>query len=101
MNRFFINLRSLDHPASTNTDAQHFSRFSIANFRVPESLLGNIGQPMDDGARRDDEDADVERDLDSLPIELDTYEGREDSAVNYAGAMAEELADKDRVRATD
>ena len=43
-----LNLRQLNNTdnAETNSDAQHFSRFSI-NFRVPSDLLGDIGEPLD------------------------------------------------------
>ena len=43
-----LNLRQLNNTdnTETNSDAQHLSRFSI-DFRVPSSLLGNIGEPLD------------------------------------------------------
>ena len=43
-----LNLRQLNNTdnTETNSDAQHFSRFSI-DFRVPSSLLSNIGEPLD------------------------------------------------------
>ena len=43
-----LNLRQINNTdnTKTNSDAQHFSRFSI-DFRVPSSLLGNIGEPLD------------------------------------------------------
>ena len=43
-----LNLRQLNKAdnTETNSDAQHFSRFSI-DFRVPSDLLGNIGEPLD------------------------------------------------------
>ena len=44
---------------------------------MPESILENIGEAMDDGSRCDDEDTDVERDPEALLIELDTYEEHE------------------------
>ena len=45
-----LNLRQLNRTdnTQTNSDAQHFSRFSM-NFRVPSDLLGNIGEPLDHG----------------------------------------------------
>jgi hypothetical protein len=48
MNRFLINLRSVDqqHPLST-------SRSSLPQFRVPESILGNIGQFLTHGMEED------------------------------------------------
>ena len=43
-----LNLRQLNKADNTgaNSDAQHFSRFSM-DFRVPSDLLGNIGEPLD------------------------------------------------------
>lgn len=51
INRFTINLRSLDNEEAliSTSAAQHFSRFSVPNFRVPESVLGNIGEPLQYG----------------------------------------------------
>lgn len=60
MNRFIINLRTLDTSAMGSSEEQCFSRFSMPHFRVPNSILGNIGQPleygnagMDDGEEQD------------------------------------------------
>ena len=45
-----LNLRQLgDSEPSANSDAQHFSRFSAPNFKVPSNFLGNIGEPLDHG----------------------------------------------------
>ena len=49
MNRFLINLRSLDNSGRENLESQHFSRFDPVNFRVPDNILGNIGESLDDG----------------------------------------------------
>lgn len=46
--RFILNLRQLNHTVNTNSDAQHFSRFSVS-FRVPPNFIGNIGEPLDNG----------------------------------------------------
>ena len=56
MNRFIINLRSLDKAYSTRTtsDARHFSRFEL-EFRVSDDFLGNIGEPLEYGGN-DDQD---------------------------------------------
>ena len=45
-----LNLRQLNKAdnAQTNSDAHHFSRFSM-DFRVSSDLLGNIGEPLDHG----------------------------------------------------
>lgn len=49
--RFLLNLRQLNaaEQSPPNSDAQHFSRFSAPNFRVPSDFLGNIGEPLDYG----------------------------------------------------
>ena len=54
VNRFLINLRKLNttDQLSSNSDAQHFSRFSVS-FRIPESALGNIGEPLEHGQPED------------------------------------------------
>ena len=66
--RFMLNLRQFNDaagPSTTNSDVEHFSRFSV-NFRVPSHLLGNIGEPLDhnqsdqwrdDRLREDSQDA--------------------------------------------
>ena len=43
-----LNLRQLNNTdnTETNSDAHHFSRFSV-DFRVPSDILGNIGEPLD------------------------------------------------------
>ena len=47
--RFMLNLRQLDEEANTTTRAEHQS-FSALNFRHPTSrILGNVGEPIDDG----------------------------------------------------
>lgn len=66
MNRFLINLRSLDNPSSADSGTQRFSQFSIANFRVPESILGNIGEDLEHGGVTVNEDADA--DSDASPV---------------------------------
>ncbi|EKM56359.1 uncharacterized protein PHACADRAFT_207613 [Phanerochaete carnosa HHB-10118-sp] len=46
-----LNLRQLNHvegESGSNSDAQHFSRFSVS-FNVPSDFLGNIGEPLDHG----------------------------------------------------
>lgn len=49
MQRFILTLRQLNHTANkSNSDAQHFSRFSVS-FRMPSDFLGNIGEPLDHG----------------------------------------------------
>ena len=50
MNRFIINLRTLNaaDPAEVS-QRQHLSRFSVPNFRIPQSFLGNIGENLTHG----------------------------------------------------
>ena len=47
MNRFLINLRSLDSSPDleSSPEDQSLSRFGLA-FRVSDSILGNIGEPL-------------------------------------------------------
>lgn len=47
--RFMLNLRQLNpttQASENNSEAQHFSRFSMS-FRTPSDFLGNIGEPLD------------------------------------------------------
>lgn len=49
-NRFMLNLRSIDDAAIHSTvDTERFSRFASPHFRIPESFLGNIGEPISAG----------------------------------------------------
>ena len=60
MNRFIINLKSLDTPISSqgSSTRQHWSRFSAPNFHIPDSgsFLGNIGEDLQDGHEPADDD---------------------------------------------
>ena len=53
LNRFIINLRSLNSPSLSQDSStrQHWSRFSAPNFHVPDSgsFLGNFGEDLQDG----------------------------------------------------
>jgi hypothetical protein len=60
MNRFLINLRSLDGSGISSSAAQHFSQYSVPNFRVPDSILGNIGQPLNYGIVHDNADDNID-----------------------------------------
>jgi hypothetical protein len=60
MNRFLISLCSLNQPGSSSSADNHFSLLSPVNFRVPESILDNIRQPLSYGAVADDADGDAE-----------------------------------------
>lgn len=90
-----FNLRQLNEEpeSSTNSDAQHFSRFSIANFRIPSDRLGNIGEPLDYGASlRLQEEAELndagitEVDQDGVPFGI--LGEREDDGEPVAGPSA-------------
>lgn len=65
MNIFLINLRSLQEADDTSLMGQNMSVvMSSANSRTPDSVLGNIGQPLDHGTKpNDDDDDDNDDDL--------------------------------------
>ena len=58
--RFMLNLRQLHgtNDAETTSVERKFSQFSV-NFRVPSDLLGNIGEPLDQGQLHELEDDDL------------------------------------------
>ncbi|GJE93846.1 hypothetical protein PsYK624_100100 [Phanerochaete sordida] len=69
VNRFILNLRSHDATSGagnmTTGDAR-LSRFSAPNFRVPDSFLGNIGEPLEagqDSGMYDDDEGYVEGEM--------------------------------------
>ena len=69
MNRFIINLRSLSTTpdlSQSSSGRQHWSRFSAPNFHIPDSFLGNIGEDLQDGHERADDDLDVHHDMDTV-----------------------------------
>lgn len=80
MQHFMLNLHQLNHAASkSNSDAQHFSRFSVS-FRIPSNFLENIGEPLDHGQSKqmeenDDRDhcvvrrADTESEFEEAPVQ--------------------------------
>ena len=68
--RFLLNLRQLNQPELlTTSEAYHISRFSITNLRVPTSLLGNIGEPLNSGIIEHNVD-DGDEDIDANPGRL-------------------------------
>jgi hypothetical protein len=71
MNRFLINLRSLDHSGISSSAAQQFSRFSVLSFRVSDSILGNIGQSLNHGVAPDDASDDVDISNDTARVAQD------------------------------
>lgn len=60
-----FNLRSLSNmnASQTDSDPQHFSRFTVPNFRVPSNFIGDIGQPLVHGQSMDPE-LSAHRDID-------------------------------------
>jgi hypothetical protein len=89
MNRFLINLRSLDHHGTSNSDAQHFSRFSAPNFRLSDSIIGSIGQPLDYGEAQANADQDTDINVDTsiaateqTPIALSVISRQSDEPVD-------------------
>lgn len=47
-----LNLRQLSDPVDSvlHSDARHFSRFSIPNFKIISNMIGNIGEPLSHGS---------------------------------------------------
>ena len=91
--RFMLNLRQLASRNEENSDAQHFSRFSV-NFRVSIDLIGNIGEPLEHG------DGDHSWQGDHTDDIVGVAEGSETvsrpSSLNRATSLAlNNLADKD------
>ncbi|EKM56292.1 uncharacterized protein PHACADRAFT_207573 [Phanerochaete carnosa HHB-10118-sp] len=79
--RFILNLRQLNRTTyESNSDAQHFSRFS-ASFRVPSDFLGNIGEPLGHGqSERDKNNGD-----DDSCVAEESREGHEEDFAHLAG----------------
>lgn len=56
MNRFMISLKSCSTAGSSqSSSAQHLSRFSAPNFRIPDLSLGNIGEDLQHGYKLADD----------------------------------------------
>ena len=69
MNRFIINLRSFSTASSSqDSSAQHWSRFSVPNFRIPDSFLGNIGEDLQHGHKSADDDLDHDQEAKTVSI---------------------------------
>lgn len=79
VSRFLLNLRQADYPESS-IQTSRFGQFSMPmNFRVPtlQSIVGNMGEPLEHGDREDmdeDEGAVVDTDVPKLD-DLDTMSG--------------------------
>ena len=95
-----LNLRQLNKTDNTenNSDAQHFSRFSI-DFRVPSDLLGNIGEPLDHSqSERPHEDGSDECEV--VADESEANAGADlESAEPVAGSSGARLEEEDRAPA--
>ncbi|KIP04623.1 hypothetical protein PHLGIDRAFT_189035 [Phlebiopsis gigantea 11061_1 CR5-6] len=64
VHRFLLNLRQLNDKDDSppNSDAQHFSRFSVPNFRIRTSgMWGNMGEPLVHGPEDQIDDEDTPR----------------------------------------
>ena len=77
MNRFIINLRSLNRvniPESSQGSSarQHWSRFSAPNFHIPDSFLGNIGEDLQDGHEPADDDLDGHHEMDAVCLNTES-----------------------------
>ena len=70
LNRFIINLRSLGTPSSSQDSSvrQHWSRFSAPNFHIPDSLLGNIGEDLQEGHEPANADLDGYHETDAVRL---------------------------------
>jgi hypothetical protein len=70
MNRFIINLRSIDTASSSQDSSarQHWSRFSPPNFHIPDSFLGNIGEDLQDGYEPADDDLDGHHEMNAARL---------------------------------
>lgn len=55
ISRFLLNLRQVVHQEQV---ASRFSRFSALNFRIQDSIVGNMGEALDIGTSEDTGDVD-------------------------------------------
>ena len=82
MNRFIINLRALSAASGSPQDTsvrQHWSRFSVPNFYIPDSksFLGNIGADLQDGHEPTDSDLCGHNEMDAVCFEIESSPGAE------------------------
>ena len=79
MNRFIINLRSLNTAGSSQGSSarQHWSRFSVPNFHIPDSFIGNIGEDLQDGHEPADDDLDGHHETDAIRLNTEGSPGTE------------------------
>ena len=71
MNRFIINLKSLDavRLSQDSSTLQHGSTFSAPNFRIPDSFLGNIGEDLQDGHQQAHSEYDDDQEASSVSLD--------------------------------
>ena len=79
MNRFIINLRSLNTAGSSQDSSgrQGWSRFSEPNFHIPDSFLDNIGEELQDGHELADGDLDGYREAEVACLDAESLPGAE------------------------
>ena len=70
MNRFIINLRSLNIPnlSQGSSARQHWSKFFAPNFHIPDSFLGNIGEDLQNGHEPANADLDGRDETDAVRL---------------------------------
>ena len=86
MNRFIINLKSLNTPTSSQgSSAQHqWSRLPTSNFHIPDSFLGNIGEDLQDGHESTDNDPDGHHETDTVCLSIEGLPGADSEATSTA-----------------
>lgn len=73
-----LNLRQLSDPVDSmiHSDARHFSRFSMPNFKITSNMIGNIGEPLSHGptdiAEANEADIIVQSRSDTSPSDWET-----------------------------
>ena len=79
MNRFIINLRSINTASSSQDSSarQHWSRFSVPNFHIPDSFLDNIGEDLQDGHKPTDNDLESHHETDAIRLNTEDSPGTE------------------------
>ena len=82
MNRFIINLKSLNTPSSSqgSSGRQDWSRFSAPNFHIPDSFLGNIGEDLQDGHEPTDNYLDGHHETDTVCLSIESLPGADSEA---------------------
>lgn len=82
MNRFIINLKSLNTANSSQNSSgqQRWSRFSTPDFCIPDSFLGNIGEDLQHGH----EPADGDNELDDIRQEMDVMSPNIHASLEHA-----------------